>query len=130
MKSKQALTIALLALLAPACATTTTSSATWGQPAPQDNWVMYGHVESVRENVVHEHGDPGSGAVAGFGTFFGAAEGAAIGANASQGGYVGRVFEVFVRFDDGSLRPFSYQDQLPFRPGDYVVWTPQGLAHR
>jgi len=53
-----------------------------------------------------------------------------IGANASQGGYVGRVFEVFVRFDDGSLRTFVYREQLPFRSGDYVVWTAQGLAHR
>jgi hypothetical protein len=66
----------------------------------------------------------------GFGTFVGAAEGAAIGANASQGGYVGRAFQVFVRFDDGSLRTFVYRDQLPFQPGQYVAWTSQGLFPR
>ena len=133
----------MLAALGPACATTTTE--TWGEPAPQGNWVLYGRVENIRESLHHQHGDPAAGAVAGaviggvlgtvlggrgFGTFVGATEGAMIGASSSQGGYVGRTLEVFVRFDDGSLRTFVYQDQLPFRPGDYVVWTPQGLAHR
>jgi outer membrane lipoprotein SlyB len=129
--------------LVPACATT--ESETWGQPTPQGNWVLYGRVENVRETPRHEHGDPAAGAVAGaviggvlgtalggrgFGTFVGATEGAMIGANSSQGGYAGRTLEVFVRFDDGSLRTFVYQDYIPFRPGDYVVWTAQGLARR
>ncbi|HEX7505985.1 MAG TPA: hypothetical protein VF550_04385 [Polyangia bacterium] len=133
----------LLTALIPACATS--ESETWGQPTPQGNWVLYGRVENVRESLHHQHGDPAGGAVAGaiiggvlgtalggrgFGTFLGATEGAMIGANSSQGGYVGRTLEVFVRFDDGSLRTFVYQDYLPFRPGDYVVWTAQGLARR
>jgi outer membrane lipoprotein SlyB len=133
----------LLAALAPGCATT--ESETLAQPTPQGNWVLYGRVENVRESISRQQGDPAGGAVAGaviggvlgtvlggrgFGTFVGATEGAMIGANSSQGGYAGRTLEVFVRFDDGSLRTFVYQDYLPFRPGDYVVWTPQGLARR
>jgi outer membrane lipoprotein SlyB len=133
----------LLASLAPACATTEPQVVAY--PAPQGDWVLYGRVANVQEALEHVLGDPGSGAVAGaviggvlgtalggrgFGTFFGAAEGAMIGANASQGGYVGRAFHVAVRFDDGSMRTFVYRDQLPFRPGDYVVWTNQGLARR
>jgi outer membrane lipoprotein SlyB len=104
---------------------------------------MYGQVESIRATDHYAQGDPGGGAVAGaviggvlgtalggrgLGTFVGATEGALIGAHASQGGYAGRTFEVFVRFEDGSLRPFVFENQLPFRRGDYVVWTPQGLA--
>jgi outer membrane lipoprotein SlyB len=131
--------IVLLAALIPACATTSAEQPTSG------NWVLYGRVENVRQTVHRDQGDPGAGAAAGaiiggvlgtalggrgFGTFVGAAEGAMIGAQASQGSYVGYSFEVFVRFDDGSLRRFVYDDQLPFRPGDYVVWTPQGLARR
>jgi outer membrane lipoprotein SlyB len=138
-----AVSLILLAALAPACATT--ESETWAQPAPRGNWVLYGRVENVRETLRHDRGDPAAGAVAGaiiggvlgtalggrgFGTFVGATEGAMIGANSSQGGYVGRTLEVFVRFDDGNLRTFVYQDYLPFRPGDYVVWTEQGLARR
>lgn len=133
----------LLAALAPACATT--ESQTLVEPAPQGNWVLYGRVENVRETLRHQHGDPAGGAVAGaiiggvlgtalggrgFGTFVGATEGAMIGADSSQSGTVGRTLEVFVRFDDGSLRTFVYQDYLPFRPGDYVVWTERGLARR
>ena len=135
----------LVASLFSACATTSASETTWSGPPQQGDWVLYGHVESIREVVHREQGDPGAGAVAGaiiggvlgtalggrgFGTFVGATEGAMIGAQSSQGGYVGREFHVFVRFDDGSLRPFVFAEQLPFRPGDYVVWTPQGLAHR
>jgi len=66
----------------------------------------------------------------GLGTFVGATEGAMIGAHASSGGHARPVFHVTVRFDDGSLRTFVYRNQLPFRPGEYVVWTGQGLYHR
>ena len=146
MKAKLSIvSLILLATLAPACATTEITTAEWGEPTPQGNWVLYGRVESYRHTLHREHGDPAGGAVAGaiiggvlgtalggrgFGTFVGATQGAMIGAHSSQGGYVGRTFEVFVRFDDGSLRTFVYDDQLPFRPGDYVVWTAQGLARR
>jgi hypothetical protein len=34
-----------------------------------------------------------------------------------------------VRFDDGILQTFSYGGYLPFRPGERVVLTPQGLLH-
>jgi outer membrane lipoprotein SlyB len=143
MKLKRSfLGIVLLAALVPACATT--SAEQWNQPPP-GNWVLYGRVENVRQTVHHDQGDPAAGATAGaiiggvlgtalggrgFGTFVGAAEGAMIGAQSSQGNYVGYTFEIFVRFDDGSLRRFVYENQLPFRPGDYVVWTAQGLARR
>jgi outer membrane lipoprotein SlyB len=146
MKSNRALiSLFLLALLTPACAATTATTTTWGESAPQGDWVLYGRVENVRQTIHHDRGDPASGAVAGaviggvlgtalggrgFGTFVGATEGAMIGAHSSQGGYAGTSYEVFVRFDDGSLRTFVYQEQLPFRPGEYVVWTPQGLARR
>ncbi len=146
MKANRSLvSVIMLAALLPACAATTTTTTSWGEQEPQGNWVLYGRVENVRETVHREQGDPAGGAVAGaiiggvlgtalggrgFGTFVGATEGAMIGANSSQGSYVGRTFEVFVRFDDGSLRNFVYRDQLPFRPGEYVVWTAQGLARR
>jgi outer membrane lipoprotein SlyB len=132
---------ALLFVLVSACATTEAPAS----PPPQGNWALYGQVESVHQTYEHVQGDPGGGAVAGaiiggvlgtalggrgVGTFLGATEGAIIGANASAGGYVGGVFHVAVRFDDGSLRTFVYRNQLPFRPGDYVVWTAQGLYRR
>jgi outer membrane lipoprotein SlyB len=141
MKSKPALlAMLLLSSLGPACATTEMA-----YPAPPPGWAFYGQVASVQERYEHVHGDPGGGAVAGaviggvlgtalggrgLGTFIGATEGAMIGANASSGGYVGIAYHVIVRFDDGSLRTFVYRNQLPFRPGDYVVWTAQGLYRR
>ena len=115
----------LLALLAPACATTEMEATSY--PAPQGDWVLYGRVESVHETPEYARGDPGGGAVAG--AVIGG-EGAMIGASSSQGGYVGHAFHVAVRFDDGSLRTFVYRNQLPFRPGEYVTWTAQGLFRR
>ena len=146
MKSNLVLVaLVLLPLAASACATTAASTQDWGDPNAQGEWARYGRVEHIRETPQYQQGDPGSGAVAGalvggilgtalggrgFGTFVGAAEGAMIGAHASQGGYVGRRFEVFVRFDEGDVRTFVYQDYLPFRTGEYVVWTAEGLAPR
>jgi outer membrane lipoprotein SlyB len=143
MKPKANLILAVLvAAWLPACAVTT---AEYGGAPPGGAWVLYGQVESVRQHYEHVQGDPGQGAVAGaiiggvlgtalggrgFGTLVGATEGAMIGANASTGSYAGQVFDVYVRFDDGSRRVFAYRDQLPFRPGDYVTWTEQGLFHR
>jgi len=130
----------LAASLVPACATTAVEASA----PPPDNWVMYGQVEAIRATDHYEQGNPGSGAVAGaviggvlgtalggrgLGTFVGATHGALIGAQASHGGYAGRSFEVFVRFEDGSVRRFVFHDRLPFRRGEPVVWTPQGLAH-
>jgi outer membrane lipoprotein SlyB len=142
MKSKIVLASSLLlALLVQGCATVESEAG----PGPSGNWMLYGQVESVRQVARYAQGDPAGGAVAGaviggllgtalggrgFGTFVGATEGAMIGANSSQGGYAGTDFQVNVRFEDGGLRTFVYHDQLPFRGGEYVVWTPQGLSRR
>jgi outer membrane lipoprotein SlyB len=142
MKSHYLLVSSLLiVLLVQGCATVESEAG----PAPAGNWVLYGQVESIRQVARQVQGDPAGGAVAGaviggllgtalggrgFGTFVGATEGAMIGAHSSQGGYVGTDFHVHVRFEDGSLRTFVYHDQLPFRGGEYVVWTPQGLSRR
>lgn len=142
MKSKViAASLLLLVLLCQGCATTESES----YPGPGGNWVLFGQVEAIRQTSEYVRGDPAAGAVAGaviggvlgtalggrgFGTFLGATEGAAIGATASQGGYAGVAFEVYVRFEDGSLRTFVYRDRLPFRRGEYVAWTAQGLARR
>ncbi len=127
------------------CVTTTTRSTTWGedpyaQPAPQQ-WERRGRVEGVRETVQTQQGNPAGGAVAGAvvggllghamlgngGGLFGAVSGAAVGAAASSGQGESRYYELFVRFDDGGTQTFVYQGPPPFRPGEYVVQTPQGL---
>jgi outer membrane lipoprotein SlyB len=147
-----------LALLVGGCVTTTTRSTTWSDPYG-GNWARYGRVESIRETVRTQQGDPGAGAVAGaiiggligssfgahshvdrwghvhshangVGAVAGAIGGAMVGAAASQGHGEDRTYEVFVRFDDGALEPFVYQNVLPFRVGDPVVLTGQGLGRR
>jgi outer membrane lipoprotein SlyB len=136
------LALALPALLLSACVTTTTSSRTWGEPYG-DGWARYGHVESIRETVQRQHGDPGGGAVAGAiiggllgnamsgghggATVAGAIGGAMVGSAASQGGAEQRLYEVLVRFDDGALETFVYQNVLPFRVGEPVALTANGL---
>ncbi|HEX9401974.1 MAG TPA: hypothetical protein VF912_17830 [Anaeromyxobacter sp.] len=137
--------IALLvapALLLGGCVTTTTRSQTWGD-AYAAGWARYGRVESIRETVQTQQGDPAAGAVAGaiiggllFGgrspahTMAGAIGGAMVGAAASQGQAEDRTYEVFVRFDDGALETFVYRNVLPFRAGDGVALTAQGLSHQ
>jgi outer membrane lipoprotein SlyB len=134
--------LALPALLLAGCATTTYQTTTWGEPAYADGWVRYGHVESIRETVRTTQGDPGVGAFTGaviggllFGgrnpvqTIAGMVGGAAVGAAASQGQNAqDRLYEVYVRFDDGGLEPYVYQNVLPFRVGDRVALTAQGLS--
>ena len=126
-----------LALLA-GCATTTTNSTTWTEDSLAE--YRYGHVAWVREHVQDRHGDPGGGAIAGAiiggilggghgpSALLGAAGGAAIGAAASQGHSEARFYDVAVRFQDGTQQIFRYADYAPFRPGEQVVQTPQGLA--
>ncbi len=144
MTTRPVLALALLPALLGACVTTTTESRTWGEPYGDAGWVRYGHVESIRETVHRQQGDPGAGAVAGaiiggllgsaqtngnpVGTMFGAVGGAMVGAQASQGYAENRSYEVFVRFDDGGLGRFVYGGALPFRVGDPVSLTEQGLA--
>jgi outer membrane lipoprotein SlyB len=134
--------IVLPALLLGGCVHTAYQTTTWGDGyAP--NWARYGRVESVRETVRTTQGDPGAGAVAGaiiggllFGgghpvqTMVGVAGGAMVGAAASQGVAEDRLYEVFVRFDDGALERYVYQNVLPFRPQDPVVLTAQGLSRQ
>jgi outer membrane lipoprotein SlyB len=131
------------ALLLGGCATTSYQTTTWGNdPAAGQGWARYGQVESIRETVRTTQGDPGAGAVAGaliggllFGgyhpaqTFVGMAGGAMVGAAASQAANgQDRLYEVFVRFDDGAVERFVYQNVLPFRSGERVALTAQGLS--
>ena len=134
------LLVTLLAAPLAACATTTTTSTTWTAPPPQATWVRPGRVESVSEIVERTQGNPAGGALAGaliggflFGghghaSLFGAVTGAAVGAASSQGASESRRYQVLVRFDDGSSGMFVYLGNSPFRPGQAVVFTPQGLA--
>jgi outer membrane lipoprotein SlyB len=143
---KTARLVALLvlpAVLLSGCYATSYRSQTWGADPYGAQWARYGHVESVRENVRSQQGDPGAGAVAGaiiggllFGgrnpaqTIFGMGAGAMVGAAASSGAGEDRYYEVFVRFDDGALERYVYQNVLPFRPGEPVVLSAQGLSRR
>ena len=130
----------LLLAAAPGCVTTSGSSTTWTAAPQEPGWVRHGRVEWVRENVQREDGNPVAGAAAGAvigallggrgpGRVVGAVGGAAIGAAASQGHGERRTYDVMVQFDDGYAQAFSYAGYSPFRPGEYVFLTPQGLTH-
>jgi outer membrane lipoprotein SlyB len=143
MARKLALVLALPALLSSACVATTTETRTWGGDPYAEQWARYGHVESVRQTIHRQQGDPAGGAVAGAviggllgnawsggrggATLAGAVGGAVIGSAASQGGAEQHIFEVFVRFDDGAVERFVYQNVLPFQPNEPVVLTANGL---
>jgi outer membrane lipoprotein SlyB len=140
--ARAALLFVLPALLLGGCATTTYQSTTWTDQGYAQGWARYGRVESIRETVRTTQGDPAAGAFAGaliggllFGghnpaqAFAGMAGGAMVGAAASEAQNAqDRIYEVFVRFDDGGLEPFVYQNVLPFRAGERVALTAQGLA--
>lgn len=138
MTSSRVIPFVLFLSLISACATTTTTSTTWGET--QDNWARYGRVTWVREYIQHEHGDPAGGAIAGAiiggilgggrgpGALVGAVGGAAIGAAASQGSSESRFYDVAIQFEDGSTQVFRYHGYPPFNPGENVVQTPQGLS--
>lgn len=141
----RSLALALPALLLSACVATTTTTRTWGDPYGYgSDWARYGRVESVRETIHQQRGDPAGGAVAGAiiggllgnswgrghgaATVAGAIGGAMVGASASQGQAEQRIYEVYVRFDDGAVETFVYDGVLPFRVGDSVALTARGLA--
>jgi outer membrane lipoprotein SlyB len=126
--------------LAPACATTTTTSTRWTDPAGV-RYGRAGRVESVEEIVERTQGNPAAGAVAGgligglvFGgghgpsAVAGAVGGAAIGAMASQGAAEQRTYQIVVRFDDGGTGEFVYGGFSPFLPGERVAVSPDGLV--
>ena len=132
--------LVLLVALSPACATTTTTSTVWTDPAAV-GYGRAGTVESVQEIVQRTQGNPGAGAVAGAligGLLFGggrgpaavagAVGGAAVGAAASQGATEQRTYRIIVRFDDGAFGEFVYGGYSPFGPGERVIVTPGGLA--
>ncbi|HVO19678.1 MAG TPA: hypothetical protein VMU15_10505 [Anaeromyxobacter sp.] len=150
-----ALALAFVAL--PGCLVTTTETRAWGSPYGQQGYERRGRVDSVREVVQRQQGDPAAGAVAGAiiggllggalgggtrydrygyahsyasgpGALVGAAGGAAIGAAASQGGGEDRWYEVYVRFEDGGYETFTYRGYPPFRTGQLVVLGPRGLS--
>jgi outer membrane lipoprotein SlyB len=131
--------LALVALLS-GCATTQTTTTTWTAPNAY-SYTRSGQVEAVQEVVRRTEGQPVLGALTGAlvgGALFGgpgssagvvgAAGGAAVGAAASQGSSESRTYNVIVRFDDGGHSTFVYGDYSPFRPGERVVLTPQGLS--
>jgi outer membrane lipoprotein SlyB len=134
MTSMRIIPAIVLLALTPACVATTTTTAEWGELGYEN--VRYGQVAWVQEVVQHEHGDPVGGAIAGAiiggiltgGRGPGALVGAAVGASASHGHSVTRFYDITVRFDDGSQQVFRYLDYAPFRPGDNVAQTPQGLS--
>lgn len=144
MKTARLAALAILpALLLGGCVATTYRSQTWSSDPYGAQWARYGHVESVRETVRTQQGDPGAGAAVGaviggllFGghnpaqTIFGMGAGAMVGAAASSGSAEDRFYEVFVRFDDGAVERYVYQNVLPFRVGDPVVLSAQGLSRR
>lgn len=157
MRTTLLVLLALPSLALSGCVHGYTTTQTWGDPqaAPQQPaWVRYGRVESIRETVYHQQGDPAGGAVAGAiiggligstigghhgyygyhhsgpGALLGAVGGAMVGAAASQGQAESRTYQVFVRFEDGGLEPFVFRNALPYQVGDEVAFSPQGLTRR
>jgi outer membrane lipoprotein SlyB len=138
MKAIRGIALALFFTLTASCVATTTTSTVWTPQGPE-NWARPGQVSWIREIVQRQEGNPVGGALAGAviggllgghgaSALVGAAGGAAVGAAVSQGGSERRSYEVMVQFDDGGYRRFWYEGYAPFRPGQPVVMTPNGLA--
>jgi hypothetical protein len=89
-----------------------------------------GQVAMVAE-VAHTPAVPTSGTLLG-GMVFGSGGGATAMGNGfvAPGSPYRHAFQVTVAFDNGQTGVFIYQDWSPFRPGDHVLLTPQGLVNR
>ena len=156
MTRSRCLALALLPALAlSGCVATTVRTRTWTEPPADQGWELFGHVQSVRETIRQQQGDPAAGAVAGAiigsmigsalgghwghdawgrphrhgggGALVGAIGGAMVGAASSQGESEERWYEVFVRFQDGRAQTYLYQGASPFQVGDQVRLTSAGL---
>jgi outer membrane lipoprotein SlyB len=140
MRTLRVVTMAVSVLVA-SCFATTTTSTTSGGPSP-NVWVRPGRVEWIREVVQRREGNTVGGAVAGglaggllggalgrssTTAVVGALGGAVAGAAISRGKAEKREYEVMVRYQDGGYQTFVYEDRSPFRPGQTVVLTPEGL---
>jgi outer membrane lipoprotein SlyB len=147
MNAPRLATLLLPVLLISGCVGVQSTTRTWSEDgaAPANEQVWYGRVAQISETVEASRGDPVAGAAAGAviggvlgstmsrghgggGGLFGALAGAMIGADASRGGETRFFYDVTVRYDEGSLRTYRYQGQVPFRVGDPVVLSPRGLA--
>lgn len=96
---------------------------------PQLIHAREGHVASVRE-VARAPGPPQNGALI-SGIVFHDGGAAMIGDGFTGASAPNRhAFQVVVSFDDGETGIFLYQDWPPFRPGERVLLTPQGLVGR
>ncbi len=121
-------------LLAGGCYTASSTSRTWGEAGYRGGNERHGAVETIRETVDRQVGDPAGGAVAGAliggiltGRPGGALVGAFFGAAASQGSVERRYYEVLVRYDDGARQSFTFAGAPPFQIGDRVVVNDRGI---
>jgi outer membrane lipoprotein SlyB len=124
------LTLLTAAALAGGCYSDTQTRTVYAEPQRAET----GQVVQVEEIVHHREGHPVAGAVAGAllgGVIFhsgkAAVVGGGLGAIASSGHSTRRTFETTVQFDNGEMGRFDFADWSPFRPGDRVVMTNEGL---
>ncbi len=125
------LTLLTAAALAGGCYSDTQTRRVYtAQPARAET----GQVVQVEQIVNRREGHPVAGAVAGAllgGVIFhsgkAAVIGGGLGAIASSGSSTRLLYLVTVQFDTGEMGRFEFVDWSPFRPGDRVVMTNQGL---
>ena len=125
------LTLLTAAALAGGCYSDTQTRTVY---SVQPEQAQTGQVVQVDEIINRREGHPVAGAVAGAllgGAIFHSGKaaiiGGGLGAIASSGSSTRRMYEVTVQFDTGEMGRFEFVDWSPFRPGDRVVMTNQGL---
>jgi outer membrane lipoprotein SlyB len=130
------LSLLVATALAGGCYTESTTSRTYtAEPTAGPSYgTQFGRVVQIQEVTRERRGQPVAGAAAGallggaiFHSWGAAAVGGGIGALASSGRSGTRVVEVTVQFDNGERGVFDYQNYAPFRPGQRVVATGNGL---